>query len=405
MNTNSEKSRILFVDDDQAILDGLRRMLRSLRARWDLRFACGGRAGLEALDRDPPDVLVTDMRMPEIDGTALLTHAQEHHPQVVRIILSGHTELESALRTLPVAHRFLTKPCDPAELESAIDRACCLNATLEATRVRRFVRSLGSIPGAPEVYRQVIDELGEKDPRVRNLARIVEQDMGLCARILQLVNSAYFSLPRQITSIEAAIAYLGTSMMKNLVLSFEAHRWLDTRPLPRSFSPHAIQRRSLLTAKVSGRLLPDKQRQEEAFTASMLIDVGQLLLATVIGDEYETVVTRSAQEKTPLHQLETEALGVNHAEVGAYLFGLWGLPYSIVEAVAYHHTPSATPGEEFDVLGAVHVADCIVRGRAGQSNDDEAELDTAYLERVGLSEPLSDLIARAEEVVTTESQP
>jgi CheY-like chemotaxis protein len=115
--------RILFVDDEPRVLDGLRRMLRSRRREWSLHFAMSGDEALEQLAELPFDVIVSDMRMPRMDGATLLGIVQESFPSVIRIVLTGHTEPEGRAHALPVAHQFLTKPCDPFTLQAAIDRA------------------------------------------------------------------------------------------------------------------------------------------------------------------------------------------------------------------------------------------------------------------------------------------
>jgi len=116
-------TRILFVDDEPRVLDGLRRSLRAQRQRWDMHFAIGGEAALAALEQAPFDVIVSDMRMPDVDGLMLLTAARERWPRMTRLVLSGYTDMEAVLRSTSVAHQILAKPCDPAELVAVIDRA------------------------------------------------------------------------------------------------------------------------------------------------------------------------------------------------------------------------------------------------------------------------------------------
>jgi len=106
----SIKKRILFVDDEPRILDGLRRMLRPQRRVWSMTFANSGLEAVEELKSNSYDVVVTDMRMPGFDGAAVINYVHEHYPEIVRIVLSGFTELETALRAVPIAHQFLTKP-------------------------------------------------------------------------------------------------------------------------------------------------------------------------------------------------------------------------------------------------------------------------------------------------------
>ncbi len=112
--------RVLLVDDEPLALNALRRLLRADQHTWDMRFATSGESALEELANGPADVVVTDMRMPGMDGAQLLEKVRDRYPDVLRIILSGHTEGDAAQRALGICHRYLAKPCDPIALKSAI---------------------------------------------------------------------------------------------------------------------------------------------------------------------------------------------------------------------------------------------------------------------------------------------
>jgi DNA-binding NtrC family response regulator len=114
--------RILFVDDDQDILAGLRNRLRAQRSRWDMVFVQSGYEALEELELASFDVVVSDMRMPLMDGAELLAQVKDRHPDVARIVLSGDAERDAVQRALPIVHQFLTKPCDGNVLRAAIEQ-------------------------------------------------------------------------------------------------------------------------------------------------------------------------------------------------------------------------------------------------------------------------------------------
>jgi DNA-binding NtrC family response regulator len=125
------KKRILFVDDERKVLDGLQRMLRSMRSEWEMESAISGQEALEILEGKPFDAVVTDMRMPGMDGRQLLEQVKNLHPQVVRIILSGYTDKDLILNSVGLTHQFLSKPCDPEALKTTIARACAMRLLLE----------------------------------------------------------------------------------------------------------------------------------------------------------------------------------------------------------------------------------------------------------------------------------
>src|SRR5208337_2001432 len=240
--------RVLFVDDEPRILEGLRRMLRPQRHEWEMAFAPGGEAALALMEASPFDVIVSDMRMAGMDGATLLCRVRELYPQMVRIVLSGHTELSTALRVVPVAHQFLAKPCDAEMLRVAIERACHLKALLHDDSIRRTVGALCELPSLPRTYHALTLALADPDTSIQRIAGIVELDVGISTKVLQLVNSAFFGIARSITNIQNAVSYLGISTLKSLVLSVEVFRVFTPKRHLEGFSLEDLQRHARLTS-------------------------------------------------------------------------------------------------------------------------------------------------------------
>ncbi len=384
-------TRILFVDDEPRILEALQRLLRPQRREWEMVFAAGGEAALAALAAAPFDVVVTDMRMPGIDGGTLLRRVQQDYPDTIRIVLSGHTELESALRAVPVAHQFLSKPCDPQTLREVVERACGVRALLHDDRLRITLGGLSSLPSEPHAYRRLRDRLANADVPLSEVVQIVEQDMGLCAKLLQLVNSAFFGLRQRVSSIERAVAYLGLGMLKNLVLSLEVFRAFEANAALSPGRLAALQQHGLHTAQIATRLLPDRRQADDAFTAGMLHDIGQLILGACLPDEYRSVLETAQREQQPLFLVERGVLGISHAEVGAYLLSIWGLPYPVVEAVAYHHQPAQVARTGFDAVAAIYVANALAHQSLPVADGQalaQPPLDLSYLDALGVADQL-----------------
>ncbi len=390
--------RILFVDDDVHLLDGLRARLRRQRRRWDMEFALGGEVALAEIRRWPFDVVVSDMRMPGIDGATLLDHIKQERPETVRIVLSGHTELEAAFRALPVAHQFLSKPCDAKVLENVIERACGLQDLLGEKTMRHAVGAVQQLPPAPRIYLELTAALGRREVELENIANIIRQDPAITARVLQIVNPAFFGLPQSMTGIQDAIAYLGVFMVKNIVLSVEVFRAFEGDP--REFSVESLQQHCYLSARIAGHMLPEGYSAADAFAAAMLHDIGKLILAAQ-APEHLAEVTRVCRETgRPMHVVELERHFFCHAHVGAYLLGLWGLPYPLVEAVAHHHTPGQVKQREFDVLGGVYLANLLAHEQAPAENGDGRICripDGAYLHELGVAGRLPEWRAMAAE--------
>lgn len=337
--------RILFVDDEPRVLDGLRDLFRKQRKEWDMVFAPGGPEGVAALDAGEFDVVVSDMRMPVMDGNAVLHAARERHPAAARVILSGHAGREAELSAMAVAHQFVSKPCDPATLKSIIERACALPALLRDERLRGLIGALDKLPSTPTLYWELTRAMTNADVSMGALAALVEQDPAMTAKVLQLVNSAAFGSARQHTSVQQALTYLGTQRLKALALSAQVFAE-GTRSTP-GFDLAAEQQHAARVSTLAQRFLADASRAETAFTAGLLHDVGRIVLATCAPEA------------------DAESAGVTHAEAGAYLLALWGLPLEIVEAVQHHHAP---PADATDITFAVHVADALAHESASTSD-------------------------------------
>ena len=396
------KKRILFVDDERAVLEGLRDRMRRQRAKWEMSFVESGREALQVLGSEPIDVIVTDMRMPEMDGAALLATVQAKHPNVMRIVLSGHAEVESALRAVPVAHQFLSKPCDAGVLENVVERVCGLQALLGDETIRRIVGGIDKLPSLPRVYAQLTAALSDDDATVADLSRILKQDTAICAKLLQIVNSAFFRLARTVSTVEDAVTYLGWTSIKQVALAAEVYQYSSDRPTPISLD--GLQSHAMLVGSLASRFFADKRMKEDAFLVGLLHDIGKLLLAVELPDHLDQVLSEMKRRGCPMHSAEMFMGGVTHAEIGAYLLGLWGLPFPIVEAVANHHEPTRVDVREFGILAATHIADALIHEEshpaAVDSDQCSALIEPSYVEALGLNDKLAGWRELARELIT-----
>jgi HD-like signal output (HDOD) protein len=378
--------RILFVDDDVNVLDGLRNVLRKQRSEWDMVFATGAEGALDELERAPFDVVVSDMRMPGMDGAQLLQVVKDRYPGTARIVLSGHAEREAVMRTLPVAHQYLSKPCEVEQLRSVITRTCNLQALLHDEKIRDVVAHFDALPSAPKLYWEITEAASRPNTSLGDIATIVEKDPALVAKLLQLVNSAYFGLAFSVTSIRQAVQYLGLDLIKGLALTDRVFAGATFKPIG-DFSVDLFQRHSLLTARIAKKATAGTPRNDEVFAAAMVHDIGKVLLACGFPDRFGEAVRKAREQNESLHAIEPEIFGTTHAEVGAFLLGMWGLPFAIVEAVAYHHRPELVDGADRDVLVAVHLAEVLVDAGIGEDAERVVSqcLNPAMLEANGVT--------------------
>ncbi|HYU15649.1 MAG TPA: HDOD domain-containing protein [Candidatus Acidoferrum sp.] len=386
MPTGTSMKRILFVDDEPAVLEGLRNLLRKQRRQWDMAFALGGKAALEELEKEPFDVVVSDMRMPGMDGAELLRQVKDRYPGVARVVLSGHADQDLVGRALPVAQQYLSKPCDGEVMRGVIERVCELQALVAGTAVRDIVGRLDKLPSIPKTYWLLTRAIEDPETCTEDIARIVQTDPAMCAKVLQLVNSAYFGMSRPLSSILHAIGYLGLDLLKGLALTLNVFAATEGRAMA-GVSFEKIQQGSILTARLAKQfVLADPKEADVAFTGGMVHDIGIIILALTMPEKFGEVMKMTAESKRPVHEIEREHIGATHAEVGGYLLGLWGLPLPIVEAAVYHHSLPQTPRTRMDAPLAVHVADALadqaLAAAAGEPY--EERIDMAALEAAGV---------------------
>jgi len=396
----TERIRVLFVDDEPNVLQGLRRSLRGQRSLWDMSFCASPLEALETLEVGPPlDVVVTDMQMPEMSGAYFLAQVMQRQPMTVRFILSGHTSGERLLQSSTVAHQFLSKPCDPRLLETLVNRACALRHNLCAAALNQKLLKTGSIPSVPKVYHEILKMMQAGEPDLSAVGHLIKQDIGLSTKVLQVVNSAFMGLRRHVSDIVHAASLLGLDNLRRIVLMAEVFTPDEEQKVSRHINLDALWAHSMQVAEYARAIAEDctssKQLRSDTFTAALLHEIGRIVLASQLQEEFGRAHDLAVGGDLTLLQAERQALGSTHAEVGGYLLELWGLPEPVVEAVTYYSLPSRVPDEfygldgatpDFAPLTALHVA-CHLAASAtsgGNTHVEDMPLDTTYMERVGL---------------------
>jgi HD-like signal output (HDOD) protein len=361
-----EKKHILFVDDEPMVLQGLQRMFRDKRSEWEMSFVTSGQEALECLSRKACHVLVSDFRMPGMNGAELLNEVKKRFPGVIRMILSGQTDQEGIVTLARQAHQYLSKPCDPEAIRSSIERELQLNDLLTSESVKRVISAMETLPSSPVLYGRLMEELKGPEPSINAVAEIVSSDVGMTAKLLQLVNSAFFALPHRVSHVSQAVSFLGLDTVKTLVLSIHIFSQFDREKLS-MLDLDEIWEHSLTTglfAKTISRVENQSQfRADDALMGGMLHDAGKLVLASNFPREYAAVDVMVKEEGASVCEAEGRVLdGATHAEIGAYLMGLWGLPHSIVNAITFHHRPYPDEMRDFNVAVAVYAANLIGHG-------------------------------------------
>ena len=381
------KKRILFVDDEPRVLDGLRRILRSMRSEWEMEFAGSGQEALGAMAAKPCDVVVADMRMPGMDGCGFLEHVRELHPRVVRIILSGQSDKETVLNRIGLAHHFLPKPCEADELKTTITRACSMRALLTDEALINLISRIDSLPSLPALYREVVREAQSSNGSLAKVGDIISKDVGMSAKLLQVANSAVFGSSGEVSSIMRAVTLLGLENVKTLILSLKIFSCSQPENSP-CYKISSLWAHSLSTGMIARSMATQEgfaqNLIDEAFLAGMLHDVGKVVLMDKLPEECLKISALVKSSGCQLWEAEQKTLGTTHAQVGSYLMGMWGLSESAVEAIAFHHCPGRSANETLGILTVTHLANSLEHGGGGGKKSDR--LDTDYLKKLGISQ-------------------
>lgn len=380
--------RILFVDDEPKLLRGLARALCDLDDEWEMAFAESGEEALEVLENDTYDVIVSDMRMPRMNGAQLLSEVRRRHPQTVRIVLSGHSDKDLVMQSLECTHQYLAKPCDLEQLHDVVMRAFALRRLLAKENIRALVSQTQSLPSLPQLYTAVMKEI--RDPRgsIRKVGELISRDIAMTGKVLQIVNSAYFGLPREVSDPAQAVTLLGFENVRAMILVAHVFSRLDDASLDRVYLERLWEHSIAVSAQakhIACAEAVDEHTRDHAMIAGLLHDTGRLILAICFPDRYRRMTALMHQEPITLVDAEERVFGCTHPEVGAYLFGLWGLPDPVVEAVAFHHHPERCPATGFTPLTAVHAADAIRYEPVSNGRKEALPVfSREYLDRLGL---------------------
>ncbi|MDX2109973.1 MAG: response regulator [Verrucomicrobiota bacterium] len=359
---DNARIRILFVDDESVVLNGLRRALQPFAEIWEVDFTASGQEALARMRAGTYDVVVADMMMPGMNGAELLNKVMQLYPKVNRFITANKADSDMIMRCVGATHQFMPKPCDPVELERTLTRAAALDATLGCDRVREVIAKIDNLPAFPSLYKQVMDTLSNPLSSLDEVAELIARDIGVSAKILKLVNSAFFGLRREVSGVAEAILFLGLETVRGLLLSISTFDQILSKASSMQ-SLNALWEHCLAVA-MKAKLIAEFQNMhanfvESAYTGGLLHDVGKLILITYLPDVQEQVISLQKVRKCPWIEAEQESYGSNHAEIGAYLLALWGLPAPLVEAVLHHHQPSKCSVIGISPLMLVHVANGI----------------------------------------------
>jgi HD-like signal output (HDOD) protein/CheY-like chemotaxis protein len=334
--TDVQKTRVLFVDDEPLVLRSIDRALRTRKVTWEARFVESGTAALELLGAERFDVVIADLRIPDLDGVEILSFVQRAYPKIARVVLSGQVGTDDCLRAMRVAHQCMAKPCNVDTLRRVIHRLSNNQQLLGDSELATTAARLSCLPSPPRIHFEVCAAIAH-GAGLAEIARIIDGDVAITAKLIQVVNSAFFTQGTQVTTVQRALSVLGTDVVRGLLLGVEVFRAFEGSPggLART---EALREHSKSVAQLARALAP-RELAGDAYVAGMLHDIGDLVLATL--------------DRAPAHLAD-------HARAGGFLLGLWGIDDPVVAAITHHHDPGAIPDGDARLVDLLHVSEIVV---------------------------------------------
>jgi CheY-like chemotaxis protein len=336
------KPIILFVDDDPMLLASTKRRLTSLARDWDMKFCESGLLALQMIERVEPAAVITDMRMPTMDGVALLTEVLQRYPLAVRIILSGQTEAEKLNHAHVVAHEILRKPCEAENIRSVVGYCLRIRGRLSKLQLPREIFERSWIPIYPTSISDTLMLLHDQHHLTEQLVAAMRSDpevsqlvVNRLARAIGRVKS--HPMPTSFTP-ETVIATMGVFATKSTFCFARIARRIVAKvdhPLLMGVLDDGLEL-GLKVMHASCHAGKQARFGEECFIAAIFQEIGKLVMYACFGEEYINLLIESQDREIRMAELETSKYGYTHAEVGAYLLLQWSFSPHVIESVCSH---------------------------------------------------------------------
>ncbi len=347
--------RILFVDDEKPILRAIERLF--FDSGYEVLTAESAEAGLALMAANPVDVVVSDVRMPGMDGHEFLRKIKVQYPETTRLILSGYADESAILNSIMdgSSNLYLLKPWDGQDFKKKVAQIFAARDLFTNKALLNFANRLDNLSSIPGIYNEVV-RLTEQGADVARIAAVIETDPAVAAAVLRVVNNAFINV--KTGSLTKAITFLGLTVIKTLVLSCILFNFAVIRgpqfSVKKLVSKANLANRMLamIYAELLKKQLPDTQQ-----TAALFNDIGLLMGMHYCPDQYASMLVEfTPGGEADFMQRERDALGMTHQEFGAYLLNLWGLPYPIVETALFHHQPLEDAVMNKELVAAAHIA-------------------------------------------------
>jgi putative nucleotidyltransferase with HDIG domain len=348
---------VLFVDDEERILDGLKRSLNDICDDWKMEFALSAEDALGILRQQPVDAIVTDLRMPGMDGLALLDAVRARWPSIPRIVLTAHVHQKLVFRIMRYAHDVLLKPCSSTVVADTVSRWLSLHDNMGSEPVQKVVLGLRSLPLLPQTYATLKTRVASSTGSETDLLELAKHDISLACEMFRYAAKLSRSAPTTSGSPQSAVTQIGLRRTKEL-LGTDALECFSEGDVD-AFGITQLNAHSVAVGQSVIAAVAQKKGDDDidaALTAGLLHDIGKVALMTEEAEAYKELHLECAATRRPLHKLEEEHFGTTHAEIGSHLLATWGLGSEVIHAVRMHHTSPADDESDNILRQALYAA-------------------------------------------------
>lgn len=383
---------LLVVGGAESLAGELRRLAQHSQHGWSVERCDSGQGAYATLDTKRIAAIVAHDRLPDVQTLAFLEQVRKTHPNVARLVNAPSTAPEAVMLSMKVAHAASQVGVGHkgvSELLDAVERTSRVQHRIHSDQVRSVTNGLDRLPAVPSTYFELVRLAGRSDVSVQDVSNVIERDPVMCVKILQLVNSAFFGMTRRVAAIQQAVSMLGIDLLKGMVLSAHVFATFEAQKAG-GFSLELFQKYSIGVARLAKAIAPQNRSTEAVFTTGLVHDIGKMILAIRFPEKFAAINQCVAETGAAVQEVERAYLGTTHSEVGAAMLDMWGLPWPVIEAVAYHHCPfelSAGLTGDFSLLAAIHAADAL-KG-IYTCGEPVERLDTRFLETVGFGDQVS----------------
>jgi putative nucleotidyltransferase with HDIG domain len=379
--------RILVFDEDPIIQQVIRRAFYAMHLDWEFVFSPSREETIEHIENRAFDAFICNVSGADSAEAELFFTAYEKRPEMLRFALTNPTKKETRIELAKYVHQCIAKPFDGWDLISILEKTLNNGSLLENDDLKRLIGKIKALPTLPRLYSQITEEINSTNVSLERIGKMIENDPAICAKVLQLVNSAFFGLKQNVTNPTQAITFLGVETIRDLVLTCDIFSQFNPRLLKRlglSFLwDHSISVSGYARAITHAEQF-SKSMISHGCTAGLLHDIGKLILAQNFPTAYGIALHQANNRKCALVDMEIESFGASHAEIGAFLLKRWGLPAIVVAAVGFHHFPERNPTSDFSPTTAVHAANYLDLVKHPYHGVGTNELDQRYLQNLKL---------------------